>query len=66
MSVVTATILSAGQPIDPSYELMSIDIISEANRIPRAQLVLIDGDAAQQRFSISDNRCLQAGGSDRD
>src|SRR5438128_1508417 len=39
MSVVTATILSSGRPIDPSYELLSVDIISEVNRIPRAELV---------------------------
>ncbi len=61
MSVVTTTILSSGRPIDPSYELMSVDIISEANRIPRAQLVLIDGDAAQQRFPISDTDTFKPG-----
>src|SRR3954468_20006795 len=61
MSVVTATILSSGRRIDPSYEIMSIDIISEANRIPRAQIVLIDGDAAQQRFPISDADTFKPG-----
>jgi Rhs element Vgr protein len=61
MGVVTATILSSGRQIDPAYELVSIDIIREANRIPRAQLVLIDGDAAQQRFPISDADTFKPG-----
>ena len=34
MSVVTATILSSGKRIDPTYEILSIDITKEANRIP--------------------------------
>src|SRR3954447_3955967 len=61
MSVVTATILSSGRRIDPSFEIMWVDIISEVNRIPRAQLVLIDGDAAQQRFPISDTDTFKPG-----
>jgi Rhs element Vgr protein len=61
MSVVTSTILSAGKQIDPAYAIVSIDIIKEANRIPRAQLVLIDGDAAQQTFAISDTDSFKPG-----
>ena len=34
MSVATPTILSEGQRIDPSYELLSIDVRREVNRIP--------------------------------
>jgi Rhs element Vgr protein len=61
MSVVTATILSSGKPINATYDLVSIDITHLANRIPYAQLVLIDGDAAQQRFEISDSDTFQLG-----
>ena len=53
MSVVTATILSDGNTMDPTYEWLSIDITKEVNRIPHAQLTLIDGDAAQRDFKIS-------------
>ena len=53
MSVVTATILSEGQPMDPRHQLLSLDIIKEINRIPEAQLVLIDGDSARGDFPIS-------------
>jgi Rhs element Vgr protein len=61
MSVVTATILSSGAAIDPAYEIVSIDITKELNRIPSAQLVLIDGDAARQTFAISDTDFFKPG-----
>ena len=61
MSVVTPTILSSGQSMDPSYELLSIDIIKEVNRIPYAQIVLLDGDAAQQTFAISNDAFFEPG-----
>lgn len=61
MSVVTATILSNGKPMDPLYELVSLDISQEVNRIPYAQLVLMDGDAAQQKFPISDSDFFEPG-----
>lgn len=61
MSVVTATILSAGTPIKAEYDVLSIDIANVANRVPYAQLVLIDGDAAQQKFAISDTDVFKPG-----
>lgn len=61
MSVVTATISSAGQEMDPTYELMSIDITKEVNRIPSAQLVLLDGSAANQTFAISNESFFEPG-----
>jgi Rhs element Vgr protein len=61
MSVVTPTILSAGKPMKPAYELLSIDISREVNRIPYAQLILLDGDAAKQQFSISDEPFFEPG-----
>ncbi|WP_437787393.1 type VI secretion system tip protein VgrG [Sorangium sp. So ce1097] len=54
MPAVTPTILSDGKPMDPAYELLSIDIRREVDRIPRAELRVLDGDAAQQKFAISD------------
>ncbi|WP_437949012.1 type VI secretion system tip protein VgrG [Sorangium sp. So ce296] len=54
MPAVTPTILSDGKPMDPAYELLSIDIRREVDRIPRAELRVLDGDAAQQAFAISD------------
>ncbi|NEO64660.1 MAG: hypothetical protein F6J98_31350 [Moorea sp. SIO4G2] len=51
--VVTATILSKGKKMNPEYNVMSIDIIKEVNKIPIAQIFLLDGDAAEQEFAIS-------------
>jgi Rhs element Vgr protein len=61
MSVVTPTILSAGQTMNPAYELLSIDIVKEVNRIPNAQIVLLDGDATQQTFAISNDEFFEPG-----
>lgn len=62
MSVVTATILSDGNTkMDPTYELLSIDINKEVNRIPHAQLTLIDEDAAQRTFKISSTPFFEPG-----
>jgi Rhs element Vgr protein len=47
--------------MNPAYELLSIDIIKEVNRIPSAQLVLLDGDAAQQKFAISNDDFFEPG-----
>lgn len=61
MSVVTVTILCEGKLLDPAYELLSLDIVKEINRIPRAQLVFVDGDAAQQQFKLSDTKLFIPG-----
>jgi Rhs element Vgr protein len=61
MSVVTATIVSGGAQIDKVYELISIDVRREVNRIPHASLVLLDGDAAQRKFPLSDAKYFEPG-----
>ena len=61
MNVVTPTILSSGQQMDATFELISIEIIKEVNRIPYAQLVLIDGDVARQTFSVSNSDFFEPG-----
>lgn len=61
MSVVTPTILSEGAKIGAIYELISIDIRREVNRIPYASLVLLDGDAAQRSFDLSDAKYFEPG-----
>lgn len=53
MSVVTPTIKSNGQTMNPTYGLMQIDVLHEVNRVPSAQLVLSDGSIAQREFVIS-------------
>jgi Rhs element Vgr protein len=61
VSVFTATILSRGSALPPTYSLMSIDVRRELNRIPNASLVLLDGDAAQRKFELSDSEFFAPG-----
>ncbi len=61
MSVVTVTILSDGQKMDSAYELLSVDITKEVNRIPTAQVIVLDGDAAAQDFPISNTSFFAPG-----
>ena len=51
--VVTVTILSEGQQIPGTYQVLSVAVTKELNRIPRATLILLDGEASQQTFTIS-------------
>ena len=59
--VVTTTILSNGKRMSPEYNLMSIDIIKEVNKIPMAQLILLDGSASEQEFAISNTDFFKPG-----
>lgn len=61
MALTTATILSEGKQLSGTAELLSIDIRRELNRIPSARLVLLDGDAAEQEFPLSDSAAFEPG-----
>ena len=66
MSVVTPTLLSGpkGGPlkeIDILYEVTAIDIRREVNRVPRASLVLLDGDATKGVFDLSNSEFFKPG-----
>lgn len=65
MTVVTATISNitgaVATAMNPQYQLLAIDITKEINRIPIAEILLLDGDAAQQKFEISDTDFFKPG-----
>lgn len=61
MNVVTATIISDGEEMDPSFELLSLDISREINRVPHAEIVLIDGEPSTQEFVVSNAEFFQPG-----
>lgn len=61
MGVCTVTVLSEGKAIDPAYGLLSLQVTAEVNRIPYAELVLSDGDAATRKFAISDTAVFEPG-----
>jgi Rhs element Vgr protein len=52
-TVVTATILSNGTQVSQTYNLLSMHVYREVNRIPAATLVFSDGDPASQTFAVS-------------
>lgn len=54
-NVATFDILIDGQEVDPGYQVMSISIIKEVNKIPTARIIFKDGDASEETFSISEN-----------
>lgn len=47
--------------MNPEYNLMSVDIIKEVNKIPLAQIIILDGDAAKQEFAISNTDFFKPG-----
>lgn len=53
MAVPVATILSGGSTMDPTFELISLEVNKRVNRVPDARLVLLDGSVAQQKFAVS-------------
>lgn len=59
--LTTFTLKVDGEPLPNSYEIVSIDIRSAAGKIPKASLVLLDGDAAAQDFEVSNASFLIPG-----
>jgi Rhs element Vgr protein len=51
--VVSFGIQVEGKAIDPTYQVMSLSIMKEVNRIPVAKIIVRDGDAAQRNFELS-------------
>ena len=60
-SVATFNILVDGQEINPVYQVLSLAIDTEVNRIPVAKIILRDGDASSRTFEISDTGDLIPG-----
>lgn len=53
-NVATFDILINEQLVDPGYQVISISIVKEVNRVPTAKIVLKDGDSAEESFKISE------------
>ncbi len=53
-NVSTFDILIDEQLVDPGYQVLSIAILKEINRVPTAKIVLKDGDASEETFKISE------------
>ncbi len=53
-NVSTFDILIDGQLVDPGYQVLSISIVKEINKIPTAKLVIQDGNTSEENFRISE------------
>lgn len=60
MAVATSTVLSAGFAIPSSYRVVSIDVRHEVNRIPSADIRLLDGDVLNE-YEVSDGAYFEPG-----
>lgn len=54
-NVATFDILIEGQTVDPGYPILSISIVKEVNKIPRARIIFKDGNASEESFKISED-----------
>ncbi len=52
--VVTYQVLINGQAVSPVYELLSLVITREMNRVPSAKIIFKDGDPSERKFELSD------------
>ncbi|RNL91721.1 type VI secretion system tip protein VgrG [Sinomicrobium pectinilyticum] len=59
--LVTCKVLIAGEELSAEHPVKSITITKEVNRIPTAQLVLIDGEASERDFKLSNEELLIPG-----
>lgn len=60
-SVVTYTLLSEGAELPKTYQVLSIAVSREINRIPSAVVVLLDGEPSKQSFDISNKADFEPG-----
>ncbi len=61
MAVVTATIKNGVEEMNGSYELLSIDVSKEFNKVPTAELRLVDGNVPANEFNILDDDFFNLG-----
>lgn len=60
MAVVTSTIFSGTNSMKATYRLLSIDVCTEVNRIPFAEIRLLDGNVLNQ-YEVSDGTFFEPG-----
>jgi len=59
--VVTFDILIEGQALSSAFEINHISVIQEINRIPKACIEIIDGEASTESFELSNQELLNPG-----
>lgn len=51
--VCTVSILVEGQEISGEFQVLSVSVARELNRVPKAVIQLLDGEASNQTFAVS-------------
>jgi len=59
--LVTFSLKANGEVVSTQYQVSYINISKEVNRIPSARIIIYDGDAAAQDFSISNEETFIPG-----
>jgi Rhs element Vgr protein len=59
--VASYEILVNGTPADPTFQVLSIHVIKEVNRIPIAKIIFRDGDASERDFALSNEDVFMPG-----
>jgi Rhs element Vgr protein len=62
-NVVSYQVVVDGKVVNPSYELLSLVVVREVNRVPSAKLIFKDGDPSKKTFSLSEQNDFVPGGS---
>ncbi len=60
-AAVTFTVKINGNAIPQTFEVYSLNVIREANRIPSAKVTLIDGSPSKEKFSASNDALFVPG-----
>jgi len=60
-SVATFTILSGGSKVSAEYHVLSVTVNKEVNRIASATIIILDGEASAQSFSVSNQPDFEPG-----
>lgn len=59
--VLSVAVLSDGNPIPDTFQLLSIEVEFSVNRIPVARLQFVDGDMPNAKFPVSDENTFKPG-----
>ncbi|HZN91131.1 MAG TPA: hypothetical protein VFB81_00445, partial [Myxococcales bacterium] len=61
MGALVITISSEGKKLDPLAQILSVEVTREVNRVPKAEVRLIDGSVPDRKFELSDTALFEPG-----
>lgn len=59
--LITFKLLTEGEELSNAYEIKSIGVTKQVNKVPTAKIVLIDGEASSREFKLSNEELLVPG-----